>query len=62
MGVTQAGRDRTTAIDDVESLGQNMIDRAFNRALVFLLIALVGFVAARLAFRWLEMRFFSALV
>jgi len=49
-----------TAIDDVESLGQNLIDRAFQRALVFLLIALVAFVAARLAYRWFELRFFGA--
>jgi hypothetical protein len=63
--VDSDGADRllpqvATAIDDIGSLGQNMIDRAFNRALVFLLIALVGFVAARLAYRWLETRFFSA--
>jgi len=49
-----------TAIDDVGSLGQEMIDRAFNRALVFLLIALVGFFAAKLTYRWLETRFFDA--
>lgn len=49
----------TAAIDDVGSMGQEMIDRVFNRALVLLLIALFGFVAARLAYRWFEMRFFS---
>ncbi len=49
-----------TAIDDVGSLGQDLIDRAFSRAVLFLAIALVGFVAAKLAYRWLEMRFFSA--
>jgi hypothetical protein len=48
-----------TAIDEAGALGETMIDRAFNRALVFLLVALVGFVAARLAYRWLEMRFFG---
>jgi hypothetical protein len=48
-----------TAIDDFGSIGQSLINRAFNRALVFLLIALVGFVAAGLTYRWLERRFFS---
>lgn len=41
-------------------MGEAMIDRVFARALVFLLVALVGFVVARFAFRWLELRFFSA--
>jgi hypothetical protein len=52
----------TTAIDDVETMGEAMIDRVFHRALLFLLIALVGLVAARLAYRWLETRCLSASV
>lgn len=47
-----------TAIDDVGTMGQDMIDRAFSRAILFLVLALVGFVVARLAYRWLETRFF----
>ena len=50
----------TAAIDDVGSMGQEMIDRVFSRAVVFLVLALVGFIAARLAYRWLEKRFFGA--
>jgi hypothetical protein len=50
----------TAAIDDVGSMGQEMIDRIFYRAVVFLVLALVGFIAARLAYRWLETRFFGA--
>ena len=49
-----------TAIDDVGTMGQDMIDRVFSRAILFLVLALVGFVLARLAYRWLEMRFFGA--
>jgi hypothetical protein len=48
-----------TAIDDVGTMGEAMIDRIFSRALLFLLIAVVGFVAARLAYRWLETRYFG---
>lgn len=48
-----------TAIDDVGTMGQDMIDRVFSRAILFLVLALVGFVLARLAYRWLEVRFFG---
>jgi hypothetical protein len=50
----------TAAIDDVGSMGQRMIDRVFYRAILFLVIALAGFVIARLAYRWLEVRWFGA--
>jgi len=49
-----------TAIDDVGTMGEAMIDRVFARAVVFLILALVGFIAARFAYRWLETRFFGA--
>jgi hypothetical protein len=49
----------TAAIDDVGSIGQEMIDRIFYRAVVFLVLALVGVIASRLAYRWLEKRFFG---
>ena len=49
-----------TAIDDVGTMGEAMIDRVFARAIVFLILALVGFIAARLAYRWLERRYFGA--
>lgn len=52
----------TAAIDDVGSMAHEMIDRVFHRALFFLLIALVGFVAARLAYNWLEIRILGAQV
>ena len=48
-----------TAIDDVGTMGQDMIDRVFSRAILFLVLALVGFVLARLAYRWLEVRLFA---
>ena len=50
----------TAAIDEAGTIGEDLVDRAFSRAVIFLLIALAGFVAARLAYRWLEMRFFGA--
>jgi hypothetical protein len=50
----------TAAIDDVGGMGQAMIDRVFLWAVVFLVLALFGFVAARLAYRWLEKRIFGA--
>ncbi len=49
----------TSAIDEVEGLGQKIVDRAFYRALLLLLIAIVAVVAARLCYRWLELRFFG---
>jgi len=49
-----------TAIDDVETMGEAMIDRVFYRAVVFLVLALLGFIAARLTYRWLEARWFGA--
>lgn len=49
-----------TAIDDVGTMGEAMIDRVFARAVLFLILALVGFIAARLAYRWLETRFSSS--
>ena len=50
----------TAAIADVGSMGQEMIDRIFYRAVVFIVLALVGFIAARLAYRLLEKRLFGA--
>jgi hypothetical protein len=48
-----------TAIDDVGTMGEAMIDRVFARAILFLILALVGFIAARLAYRWVERRLFG---
>ena len=48
-----------TAIDDVGTMGEAMIDRVFARAILFLILALIGFVAARLAYRWFERRLFG---
>jgi hypothetical protein len=50
----------TAAIDDVGDMGQDMIDRVFYRAVILLVLALAGFVLARLAYRWLETRYFGA--
>ena len=49
-----------TAIDDVGTMGEAMIDRIFYRSMIFLVLALLGFIAARFAYRWLETRYFSA--
>ncbi len=49
----------TAAIEDVDTISKGLIDRIFYRALLFLALALLGFVAARFAYRWLEVRFFG---
>jgi hypothetical protein len=59
-GAEQLVPQVTAAIDDVADMGQDMIDRVFYRAILFLVIALAGFVLARLAHRWLEVRWFGA--
>lgn len=49
-----------TAIDDVGTMGEAMINRVFFYAVAFLILALIGFITAKLAYRWLEARWFGA--
>ena len=48
------------AINEAGETSEDLVDHSFLRAALLILIALVGYVAARLCYRWLDLRFFGS--
>lgn len=53
---SDAGRGLNIAFDSAEAGGQRLIDRAFYRALILVVILIVGVPTAMLAYRWASRR------
>jgi hypothetical protein len=49
----------TEVLDEVGKEGEEVVDRAFTDAALLLLLGLVGYVIARLAYQWIARRVFG---
>jgi len=48
------------AINEAGQTSEDLVDHSFIRAAILILFALVGYVLARLSYRWLAMRLFGS--
>ena len=48
------------AINEAGETSEELVDHSFLRAALLILLALVGYVVARLSYRWLDLKFFGS--
>jgi hypothetical protein len=53
---SDAGKGLATAFSSVEASGKSLIDKAFSRALILVIVSIVGIPVALLAYRWASRR------